>query len=521
MKRKQNDSDFLKFLQNMPIPQVKNSEFKKSLESLFVSKTQNKIRRPGFFQIRSLKYIIPLAAMLTAALIFILLIPVLAPRFEITVVAVRNPVYLVEKQSGKRIQVTNEMKITEGTTVQTGGSGKALLSFEDSASFVLDELSSIDFLQAARQPEHENYMIQLQKGTVECRINFKRKESVFNIATEYTLISIQGTHFIVSLEPEKSIQVDLLEGTITLDYFYSLRSSMEELKLKAPALFTRISAILDGHIQLLNNKTLIKRNMKDIAHLNQVIKKSLSRIMQTESEKEIDRLIEEIKRTADSFAVIDKHKEKLPATEKPTHSESSADDTTEEETFDREISAITSLDEKKDHDTSSLPKKIVVINANGSVEEGSFSPTAWQKSEHSPAFNWTDTVSRTGKHSLLISSPHGEKKAIGWIYTLNKNIPYDKCIYVKVFIKTVALSGQGASVVLRADDTEQPGADAEIYTTTQGRRNITGTAEWKQYTLVLPEPIHDEIKSITLYLIMLPETKGDVYFDDISLYYED
>ncbi len=60
---------------------------------------------------------------------------------------------------------------------------------------------------------------------------------------------------------------------------------------------------------------------------------------------------------------------------------------------------------------------------------------------------------------------------------------------------------------------------AEVYTTSQGRRSITGTADWKEYTLALPEPSNDNIKSITLYLIMPPETKCTVYFDDISLYY--
>jgi hypothetical protein len=515
MKRKQNDSDFLRFLQNMPVPKVKNPAFKKSLEAMIVNKQQGHSEIRKIFGMRPLRFYIPLAAALLAAVVsFFLVIPILAPPERIQLAVLNGPVFIIDKESGKKTEAADGMSVANGTNIRTGAGGRAEMLFGGSTSVVIGRQSSIELLSVERNPEHEYYMVRLQNGTVECRINLKNRESSFNIATEYSLITVHGTHFLVTLTPEH-IEVELKEGSITMNNFYSLRRKLDELKLKSAALYTRVSDMLNLYIRHINEKTVIKKDITEIKELNREIQDNINRIIHTESNEEIDKSIDEIRDAIDSSSIFGIRAEDTSIKEESAYVQPQDSMNTAGLNPKNDIpGAAPDVEEKKQ-------EPVVEINLNGSVEQGAFAPDLWRTSEQRPAFKWTDAVSRSGRRSLQITSVQGEDKAIGWVYTMDHDLPYDKRVYLKVYIKTEGVSGQGVSLVLRADDTVQPTADAKIYTTSQGRRTITDTSDWKEYTLALPEPLYDGIKSITVYLIMLPGTKGDVYFDDISLYYKE
>jgi hypothetical protein len=509
MKSKPKPTDFLTYLKSIAVPQVKNDEFQRSLEPLFMPGKQD--RKSGIIRF---KFAASLAAAILAAVVLILvLLPIFAPPENVTLVGLDGPVSIFDRESGTRTKAAEGMRIDEGTTIQTAAGGKARLLFGGS-SVIMGEQSGIEVLSAEQKSENENSMIKLQSGTIECEVNLKNRESSFIVATEYSLITVHGTHFTVILTPEQ-LEVDLKEGSITLDNYYSLKSSLEELKLKSAALYQRVSDILDTNVRRYDKKIVIKKDISEIKKRSLAVQHTIQRIMRTEAREEIDRSIEEIRDAIEVSSAVYTESEGLSPAENSPHGEPPASVTPAPQNPEENTSATASAAPGK------KPETAVVFNLNGSMEKGTFAPYGWQQSEQNPAFKWTNSVSRTGRRSLQITSTHGEDKAIGWVYTLNQDIPYDKRIYLKVYIKCDAVSGQGVSLVLRADDTLQPAADAEIYASSQGHKSITGMSDWKEYTLVLPEPIHDSIKSITLYLIMLPGTKGTVYFDDISLYYKE
>ncbi len=515
MKRKQNDADFLKFLQNMPIPKVKNPEYKKSLESMFVRKKAKHIRIRGEFRNRLLRFSIPLAAaLLMVAVLFFVVIPGFNPPAEITLVGLNGRVSIIDRKSGTETKAVEGMKVKAGKMIRTVDEGGAELLFGLSTSVTLGKQSSMELVTLQNNAQHENYLVRLQQGTIVCKVNLKNRKSSFQVATEYSLITVHGTHFSITLTPEDLVIV-LEEGSIALDNYYSLRPSLEALRLKSAALYTRVSEILNTYVQQFDKATIIKTDITEIKGLNQALQNEIQRIIRTESSEEIDKKIEEIRQTLKTSSASHTQGKDSSTVKNMLHEEPSPTETQSPQKAGKNTSAAVSVPLQK------KPETIVTINLNGSVENGTFAPDYWQTSEQSPVFKWADSVSRTGRRSLQISSTHGENRAIGWAYTLDKDLPYNKRVFMKVYIKTEAISGQGVNLVLRADDTVQPAGNAEIYATSQGRRNITGTTDWKEYTLALPEPIYENIKSITLYLIMPPETKGTVYFDDISLYFKE
>ena len=157
------------------------------------------------------------------------------------------------------------------------------------------------------------------------------------------------------------------------------------------------------------------------------------------------------------------------------------------------------------------------------MEEGNNDPDYWFKKQSSQSqHNWSTTEAYSGEKSLHINTETIDSLDFShWAQIINSNIPVGKDVTLKAKIKS-ELSGEGISLVIRGDDTEDPRDNdglAEQFITTYGKTEITGNFDWKEYTLKL-ENVESEIKSLTVFLIYLQNTTGGVYFDDITLTYD-
>lgn len=86
-----------------------------------------------------------------------------------------------------------------------------------------------------------------------------------------------------------------------------------------------------------------------------------------------------------------------------------------------------------------------------------------------------------------------------------------------VQVKLDGVEGQGVAIALRGDDTTTPSGSAEAFATTEGRIAIAGSADWTEYSVEL-DHLPPDVRSVTAYLLLLPETTGTVYFDDAEVH---
>ena len=152
---------------------------------------------------------------------------------------------------------------------------------------------------------------------------------------------------------------------------------------------------------------------------------------------------------------------------------------------------------------------------NGSAElEGIWTPKDPTGTEYSKA---TD-VKASGMYSLEINNTNTENiYGCNWSQTIT-DIPVGKQLKLTAKIKTNDITGAGVSIVIRCDDTTIcDNVHAEMFATTQGKVSIVGTRDWTPYQVELTDKITPNIKSITVYLVVLSGSGGTVWFDDISL----
>ncbi len=159
--------------------------------------------------------------------------------------------------------------------------------------------------------------------------------------------------------------------------------------------------------------------------------------------------------------------------------------------------------------------------SNGNLEIGSGTPNGWFRS--APCSNtsmlWTEEEAFSPRKSLKMSNPTLESECFSfWGQTLNTDIPTGKSLTLRVRIKG-QLEGDGISIAIRGDDTPTVSGSGEQFATTQGTSPISGTFNWTAYSLSLGT-VEPTIQSLTVYLVYLPNTTGNVYFDDVSLEFE-
>lgn len=151
---------------------------------------------------------------------------------------------------------------------------------------------------------------------------------------------------------------------------------------------------------------------------------------------------------------------------------------------------------------------------NPSVEDGSQSPFNWFKNEGSYQTNWTDEHAFEGNRSLKISSDNDIGDFGYWGQTIVEDIPYGKKLRFSCQIKLEGVAGEGVSIALRGDSD----TDGVFFYTTQGDDYIAGTEDWQKYSIEMPwDPVSDEVTKLLVFVILLDDTEGTVYFDDFEL----
>jgi len=162
---------------------------------------------------------------------------------------------------------------------------------------------------------------------------------------------------------------------------------------------------------------------------------------------------------------------------------------------------------------------VVEFLKNTTLEEGvNGIPDGWFSTDDNNIYelDWTTDESHSPNKSLSITAERGDTTEFAfWGQNFNVDIPHGEDVTLTVWVKSNLL-GNGVSIAIRGDDTEFPEGSGEQFASTQGNIDITGSFDWSKYSVTL-ENVDTDIKSVTVYLIYLPETAGTVYFDDIQL----
>ncbi|MCB0753493.1 MAG: hypothetical protein KDC52_18620, partial [Ignavibacteriae bacterium] len=130
--------------------------------------------------------------------------------------------------------------------------------------------------------------------------------------------------------------------------------------------------------------------------------------------------------------------------------------------------------------------------------------------------NYVSDVSLSANHSVEISSNASKEEFAFWAQTILADQFIGKQAELKVNLKAENITGDGIAIAVRGDDSATPEGYGEIFFTSQKQQLISGTFDWKTFT-VKTDNIPDYIKSITIYLVYLPNTSGNIYFDNVSL----
>ncbi|RPA67101.1 hypothetical protein EF405_16670 [Cyclobacteriaceae bacterium YHN15] len=115
----------------------------------------------------------------------------------------------------------------------------------------------------------------------------------------------------------------------------------------------------------------------------------------------------------------------------------------------------------------------------------------------------------------IINESPVENNFAYWSQSYTMETPAAKALEFSAYIKGKDIEGDGIAIALGTYD-DQNSPNAIQFVSSQSNRLIKGTFDWTKYSVELNN-IRPETKRITVFLIMIPKTKGEVYFDDAFL----
>ncbi|GAB4020700.1 hypothetical protein GCM10028808_63020 [Spirosoma migulaei] len=102
------------------------------------------------------------------------------------------------------------------------------------------------------------------------------------------------------------------------------------------------------------------------------------------------------------------------------------------------------------------------------------------------------------------------------LYTSSTPIPTGAKLTLKAKIKTVNLQGEGISIAMGGNKGVNDNYASAFFTESRGKVAISGTNEFKEYTLTF-DSFPANTYSYYVLFFFLPKTTGTVYYDDVTL----
>lgn len=170
--------------------------------------------------------------------------------------------------------------------------------------------------------------------------------------------------------------------------------------------------------------------------------------------------------------------------------------------------------------TDTQPQRTNLLT-NGNVEQQSQNwffnyDTFHATNPNGFAYGHTNEAASSPQYSLKVNC-NAVKQDSAFCFYGQTNIPFSTIpvgakLTLTAKIKPVNLTGQGVSLAIRGDK----GNQVVFFQTTQGKTPITGTSDFKEYSVTLNN-YPGSIDNLIVFLVYLPKTTGYVYFDDMSL----
>jgi len=164
------------------------------------------------------------------------------------------------------------------------------------------------------------------------------------------------------------------------------------------------------------------------------------------------------------------------------------------------------------------PEPAIELLVNTDMEAGTSYPNGWW--DLAPTVytaEWATEEASSGSKSLKITASQSDAISFAfWSQTYLGAIPVGKDVVLSIRVKCKNVSGDGISIAIRGDNGDTSNSVAEQFSTTQGTASITGDFDWTTYQVRL-NGIQNDIKSLTVYFLLLDNTVGTVYFGDASL----
>ncbi len=199
--------------------------------------------------------------------------------------------------------------IKNNDIIKTGKNSNVSVRIGNKTTLNIFELSEIKFIELSKNNLNEVSRFFLNRGKIECLVNLPTKESIFEIYAGEATFTVKGTHFTLSSNEDKSINLYVYKGIVAVSNFIKQSKVVESLKIESD-IYNALQKLINQNIQVIENDHLVIQNDM-INKLNTDFNLLIDRIEnKSREEKEIMDAIHKIQNTISNLLVAQKKNEK-------------------------------------------------------------------------------------------------------------------------------------------------------------------------------------------------------------------
>ncbi len=200
--------------------------------------------------------------------------------------------------------------IKNNDIIQTEKNSIVSVSIGNKTTLNIFELSEIKFIELRKNKNNEISRFFLNRGKIECFVNLPTRESIFKIYTDISTISVKGTHFILNVNEDKSINLYVYKGIVEASNLIKQSEILKNLKIESD-IYQVLQKLINQNIQVKQNDFIIIQNDM-IKKLNNDFNLLIDRIKNnSKKDKDIIDEIHKIESTFSNLLVTQKEIEKL------------------------------------------------------------------------------------------------------------------------------------------------------------------------------------------------------------------
>jgi outer membrane protein assembly factor BamB len=279
--------DFEEYLKKIDIPDYSKKSSQQTLEENLLKEIiflEEKSKKPVLLTFIKFSFVA-----LAIAIIVIFSLMTFFPKnyLDCNILSMKGKILYRQHDENAYEDISKSVRLSTNNSLKTYAGANMHLFLGSGYDIILDEKTEMKFINQKKENKNEICNIYMSSGTAEYKIKLPTAKSIFKVITDFSEYTVKGTHFIIIVDKEKSVELKVDEGKVAVKYKI-IHPDMKMMIKSESGIYEKLDIILNREIIVeKGNSLIIKKD--DIVNIGNLLNKEIYNKFQKQNIEDKDR----------------------------------------------------------------------------------------------------------------------------------------------------------------------------------------------------------------------------------------